>query len=344
MDIDFSEVTYLKNPCALTLKADYQQFLLSLSGPTIIDISGINNESCRVITTLLHGNEPSGLIAIHRWLTEHSALPVPETNIRIIICSVEAACKSPLLSHRYYPNGLDINRCFNTNETTGYFQRAQIIKQAILEVNPECVIDLHNTPGSGPAFAVCTIITPEVLSLTSLFCDTIILSSLKIGGLMEQNFNCPILTIECGSAHDEQSHETAYQGINQLGNCSSIYHYNQKTDVDIISKPFRFQLKPNVNLSYSEHDEGYEGVTLKSSIEQFNFGHARKDQMIGWVDDRGLDNFQLLNDAYEDVLNEYFTLRDNQLVCATNIRIFMATSNKEVATDDCLFYLVKSHY
>lgn len=343
MDIDFSEITYLQNPNSLTLKADYQQFLLSLSGPTIIDISGKNNDKYRVITTLLHGNEPSGLIALHRWLTADRQLPVPETNIRIIICSVEAASRSPLLTHRYFPDGLDINRCFNSHESIGYYQRALLLKQAIAQVSPECVLDLHNTPGSGPAFAVCTIITPEVLTLTSFFCDSIILSGLKLGALMEQNFNCPILTIECGSANDEQSHETAFQGISQLATCCCIYHYNQKTDVNIISKPFRLQLKPNVDLSYSEHDEGNEGVTLKSSIEQFNFGNGRKDQMIGWVDDRGLDNFQLLNDAHEDVLKEYFTLRDNQLVCATNMKIFMATTNKSVAMGDCLFYLVKAN-
>ncbi|MGB1199711.1 MAG: hypothetical protein ACPG46_11735 [Thalassotalea sp.] len=342
MDIDFSEVTYLTDPNEITLKADYQQFLLSLSGPTIIDITGKNKSKCRVITTLLHGNEPSGLIALHRWLTCGSRLPVPETNIRIIICSVEAACRSPLLTHRYYPDGLDINRCFNSNKTTEYYQRANLLKNAIANVNPECVIDLHNTPGSGPAFAVSTIITPEVLSLTSLFCDTIILSGLKIGALMETNFHCPMVTIECGSSTDEQAHETAFQGISQLSECPCIYHYNQKTPVEIISKPIRLQLKSNIELSYSEHDEGYEGVTLKAAIEQFNFGHARKDQMLGWVDEQGLSNLTLLNDVDEDVLSDYFALRDNQLVCTTNIKIFMATANKKAAQEDCLFYLVKA--
>ena len=342
MDIDFSEMTYLTNPDALTLKADYQQFLLSLSGPTIIDISGSDPQKCRVVTTLLHGNEPSGLIAVHRWLTSQNELPTPATNIRIIICSVEAACEAPLLTHRYCPDGLDINRCFNNTTENGYYQRARLIKQAITEVSPECVIDLHNTPGSAPAFAVSGVITPEVLSLTSFFCDTIILSNLKIGALMEQPFNCPVLTIECGSSGDEQSHETAFQGINQLATCQSIDHYNQETNVDIISKPFRLQLKDNVPLSYSEHDEGHEGVTLKSAIEQFNFGNARKDQMLGWVDEHGLDNLQLYNDAHDNVLRDYFSLRENQLVCATNMKIFMATANKSAAMDDCLFYLVKA--
>ncbi|XQW83522.1 hypothetical protein ACOYR1_10170 [Thalassotalea piscium] len=340
MDIDFSEFTYLKNPNNLTLKADYQQFLLSLSSPTIIDIKGKNENEYRVITTLLHGNEPSGLIAIHRWLTQTNSLPLPETNIRIIICSIEAASHSPLMTHRYLPNGIDINRCFDSKEMSGYALRAHLIKEAIKEVSPKCVIDLHNTPGSGPAFAISKIITPEVLTLTSFFCDSIILSGLTIGALMEQDFNCPMITVECGSAIDEQSNETAFQGICRLADCQSLAHYNQTTPVDIISKPLRLQLKPICKLSYANHDEGYEGVTLKSTIEQFNFGSARKDQMIGWVDEQGLDNLLLLNDTKENVINDYFTLRENQLVCAKNMRIFMASTNTQVAKGDCLFYLV----
>ncbi|MBA6376000.1 hypothetical protein H4J64_12340, partial [Colwellia sp. BRX8-2] len=96
MDIDFDEITYLKNPGSLLLKADYIQFLMTLTGPTVIDITGSDQDKCRVFTTLLHGNEPSGLIAMHRWLTANEQLPLPTTNVRFIICSVEAANISPL--------------------------------------------------------------------------------------------------------------------------------------------------------------------------------------------------------------------------------------------------------
>ncbi|HBY84657.1 MAG TPA: hypothetical protein DEO86_02165, partial [Colwellia sp.] len=70
MDIDFSEINYLKDPTWQDLHADYEQFLLSMTGPTVIDVSGKNQEKCRVFTALLHGNEPSGMIAMHRYLTE----------------------------------------------------------------------------------------------------------------------------------------------------------------------------------------------------------------------------------------------------------------------------------
>ena len=131
MNIDFSDIEYLKNPNGITLKADFKQFLLSLDVPTVIDISGKDQNRCRVIVTLLHGNEPSGLIAIHRWLTSHKELPTPETNIRFIICSVEAANATPLLSHRILEGGIDINRCFGSDNNKGYYQRAKIIEKII---------------------------------------------------------------------------------------------------------------------------------------------------------------------------------------------------------------------
>jgi hypothetical protein len=343
MDIEFDEITYLKNPDAIVLKADYIQFLMSLTGPTVIDITGTDESKCRVFTTLLHGNEPSGLIAMHRWLTANDELPIPTTNVRLIICSVEAANISPLFSRRYLDGGKDINRCFSDKDTAdcGFCQRALLIEKAINEVKPEVLVDLHNCAGSGPAFAVTAVITPEVLSVTSYFCQTLILSGLQLGTLMERKFNCPMITIECGGSNDEQAHHIAYQGLKKLTLHDQTKNFQQSRAVDIIYKPLRLELKPHTSLSYGDHDEGATGVCLKSNIEQLNYGISRKEQMLGWVDDKGLDNFLLFNEHGENVISDYFSCRKNILSCAVDLRIFMATNNESIALSDCLFYVVK---
>lgn len=340
MEINYSEITYLKNPEPLTLKADYQQFLLSLTGVTIIDISGVNSNKCRVITTLLHGNEPSGLIAIHHWLTNEYDLPKPCTNMRFIICSVEAASLAPMFTHRYLPEGIDINRCFGQVDKQSYYLRAQLIEKAIREVSPEVVVDLHNTSGSGPAFGVSTQIDTLGLSLAGLFCDTVILSGITLGALMEQNFNCPVLTVECGGAFDEQAHQVAYQGIYSLAKNSNLMNCRQDVPVEIVYSPMRLTLNNNVDLSFAQHDEGNQGVTLIENIEQYNFGSIHKGQIFAWLDNQGLANLTLRNDAGDDVLSDYFYLADNKLICAKHFRIFMATTNVHIAKTDCLFYIV----
>jgi len=348
MDIDFSEINYLKDPTWQDLHADYEQFLLSMTGPTVIDISGKDQSKCRVFTTLLHGNEPSGIIATHRYLIEVLEQEKPATNLRFIICSVEAAALRPLFSHRYVDGGMDINRCFGRNctlecraEHKGYCQRASLIEQAIREVNPEMVIDLHNSSSSGPTFAVSSVVTTEALSLASLFCQTLILSDLSMGSVMEQDFNCPFITIECGGCQDEQAHEIAFSGITQVAHCENIGYIHQEKLVEVIYRPLRLQLKQDTQLSYAQHDEGFSGITLKDNIECFNFGSALQDEMLGWTDGNGLDNLQLIDKSGTNVLNEYFYTRENQLVCRHNLRLFKATTNKSTAINDCLFYVVK---
>jgi len=349
MEIDYSEINFLQNPTWQDLHADYVQFLLSMTGPTVIDITGKDTQKCRVITTLLQGDEPSGLIAIHRWLTTREDNELPQTNLRFIICSVEAASARPMFSNRFIEGGKDINRCFgNTgqrhtfqDDQQGYYERAQLIEQAIRDVSPEMVIDLHNASSPAPTFAVSSTITTETLSLASFFCQTLILSDLNLGSLMEQEFHCPFITIECGGSHDEQAHEVAFAGVNQIANCENIGYIHQEKTVEVIYRPLRLQVKPDVNLSYAEHDEGYSGVTLKNNIEYFNFGGAHQDEMIGWIDGNGTNNLQLLDKEGKNVIDEYFYHRENQLVCKQNLRIFKATSNKSVALNDCLFYVVK---
>jgi len=344
MEIDFNEINYLQDPTFQELHADYEQFLLSMTGPTVIDVTGLNTGKCRVINTLLQGDEPSGLIALHRWLTTRDESKLPQANLRFIICSVEAASKSPLFTRRFIEGSKDINRCFGQVEQKhqGCYERANLIEQAIRDVNPEMVIDLHNASSPSPTFSISSVITTETLSLASFFCQTLILSDLHLGSLMEQEFTCPFITIECGGSLDEQAHEVAFAGISHIANCENIGYIHQEKNVEVIYRPLRLQTKSDVNLSYAEHDEGYSGVTLKTNIEYFNFGGANQDEMIGWIDGNGLENLQLLDKQGNNVIDEYFYARENQLVCRQNLRIFKATTNKQVALNDCLFYVVNT--
>lgn len=345
MGIDYSEINFLDNPETFSVKADYMQFLLSISGPTVIDISGLDQTRTRVITTLIHGNEPSGLMAIHRWITNLSATQRPVTNLRFIICSPEAAAKSPHFSHRFLDDGKDLNRCFSSTQTDGYYLRAQYIKDAINEVSPEAVFDIHNTSGIGPAFAVVTEKSELALSYTSLFCHSLILSDIKLGALMEQDFDCQVITIECGGANDQQSHEVAYEGICHIAQIENIGQCHHIRDVDVFLKPLRLQLSTDIELNYAKVDEGYPGVTLLEDIEQINFSTFRKGHMLGWVDSKGLDNFKVMTPKGNNVTDEYFALRGNQVISKIDLDIFMATRIEKIAKSDCILYLVphKNH-
>ena len=104
------KLTHLHNPSIDDLGRNCFNFLSHLGGPSVIHIDGKDNSRCRVVVTLLHGNEPSGLKAIHT-LIQQDFLPI--TSLKIIIASVVAARTEPAFSNRMLPGQRDLNRCFS---------------------------------------------------------------------------------------------------------------------------------------------------------------------------------------------------------------------------------------
>jgi succinylglutamate desuccinylase len=80
------EVTYYKDAFTLDVAPIPVDFLRELKGLSVFDVQGKDTSRTRVITTLIHGNEPSGFIALHHWLI---GKVIPEVNIRFILCNPE---------------------------------------------------------------------------------------------------------------------------------------------------------------------------------------------------------------------------------------------------------------
>jgi hypothetical protein len=104
------------------------------------------------------------------------------------------------------------------------------------------------------------------------------------------------LTIECGGSFDDQSHDVVYNGIKKFtlfdGHCT----LPQDNAVQILYKPVRLVIKAERKLSFRKRDEGYSGITLRQNIKQFNYGGCCEVLLLGWLDDQGLGNLEMLND------------------------------------------------
>ncbi len=331
-------ITYLKNPAPSRLAATPLDFLRSVTGPTVIDITGTDQTRTLVISTLIHGNEPSGLIALHKWLLEAHK---PATNLRIIISSIKAALLEPIFSHRYLPHEEDLNRCFDKIGDKPEYKRAALIKDVIAEADPIAVIDLHNTSGSGPAFSVITEVCGDRRILASYFCPRIIMTGLSLGSLMEIDAGCPILTIECGGADDQQAHEMAYRGICDVTKSNDCLNEGGRfKPVEVLHHPMRLELVVDASLSYTaEHDTNVD-VNLSSAIEAFNEGPVSENTPLGWVESGTLDALTVFDEKGNNVISSVLKLDGKQLKIAQNMHIFMATTRPDIAKADCLFYMV----
>ena len=319
-------------------------FLQQLKGLTVFDIKGADQTRTRVVTTLIHGNEPSGFIACHQWLKSKKK---PATNVRIIICNPEAAQTRPIFSNRYLAHSEDLNRFFDDSQSEesyrqhqGVIERAKQIKQCINAVQPEAILDLHNTSGKSAAFGVSVHESEKVLDLVSFFSAKLIYTGLRVGAVMEQDFNAPIVTIECGGANESESHEVAVQGLEQYFSKPDIFDHHAGR-VTIYAHPIRVELQQDASVGFSHHCLPTTHITFRADIEELNHQQTTKGEFLGWCNSNKIP-LSAIDENGVDRIDELLELRGNSLFAKCDMQLFMVTTVLEIATNDCLFYATKS--
>jgi len=339
---DFSTFEHLHDPSPEVLGDDHEAFLARLQRPMCITLSGDDPTRTRVLVTLLHGNEPSGFIALHRWLRARKR---PATQIVCLIGSVEAARQAPRFSHRALPGARDLNRCFRPPfDTDAPGALAGQMLTLIHQLQPEAVIDVHNTSGSGPSFAVAINDDAHHLALVSLFTRRLVLTNLRLGALMEISEHLvPTVTIECGGRLDDNAHTVAWAGIDHYFMRENLWDALPANDaIDVMHNPVRLELTEACTLVYAREPRSDVALTLRPDIEHHNFGTTPAGTHLGWIHGAGLhDLFIARNTAHTCVLADLVSLSGGELRTRRPLKLFMITTNPVIAKSDCLFYAVE---
>jgi len=330
------KITYFDSSYRPNIPTKLLNFLRSLDGLTVFDIEGKDQSRNRVVTTLIHGNEPSGLIAAHLWLISDE---IPATNVRIVICNPEAAKTKPFFTNRYIEQSDDLNRFFakKKDDQSPVAERARQIIQLVKEVSPEAIVDLHNTSGASPAFAVSICDDLKHLKLVEVFTTNLILTQLNVGAIMELPFDAPIVTIECGGTNENISHQLASDGLHKFFSYENLFDH-RKPIVKVLKHPMRVELINDASVGFSHHRLTTTDITLRSDIEELNQGTTPKDEFIGWCEAREPLMFEAIDDQGVNQIEHLFENRNGCLFTKRDMHLFMVTTVPEIATKDCLFY------
>ena len=332
---------YLNDPSPRTLGRSPLEWLDRLHRPTVVHVTGCDRSRTRAMATLLHGNEPSGLFALHRWLLEQHT---PEVNMLFLLGGVYPAKVPPTFSLRQLPDGLDLNRCFKEPFEGEEGAIAQAMLAELRKVNPECLLDLHNTSGTGPSFAVTITNDAAHQALTSLFTDRLIMTDLRLGALMEYSEqDVPTVTIECGGSQDDQAHQLAYEGLVRYTSKPDVLTLEEaEWNVAVLRNPIRVELAPEATIEYRPEPSGHADLTFPPDIEHRNFGIVSPGEPLGWIGNKGLGILTAIGHNRTENMERVLEVRDGQIYPAQAIRTFMITTNPVIAKSDCLFYAVKA--
>lgn len=332
--------TFLHNPLAHDLAQSPEAMLSRYGGPLCIKVDGADRSRCRALVTLLHGNEPSGLHAIWHWLRSAER---PAVNLLLLIASASAALCEPLFSHRMLPRARDLNRCFRPPFEDEQGHLAEEILTLLELHQPEAVVDMHNTSGRGPDFAVVAFDDPVHDAIAALFSHRLVVCALGLGALMERSSDtCPIVTVEVGGREDPSADVIALAGLQRFAQAPRISPLRGNAPLEKLHAPLRLELRDGVTLTYAEAPQRGHDVTLNPVIEHHNFGTVTVDTPLGWSDADPRQLFQARDASGLCAVRQLLQVIDGVLYPAQPLILFMITTHAGIAEGDCLFYAVSA--
>ena len=345
-------IIHLHAPDAGISGKDHIEFLTRLKQPTWITIDGQDNSRSRAIVTLLHGNEPSGLKAVHTLLNQMlvARAIIPATRLGILIAAVDAALYPPVLSHRYLPGERDLNRCFGMPDAGNQSQLARNILTLLREFQPEAIIDTHNTSSHSVPFCVAVTRDAGVRSLASIFTPTLVVISQQLGTLIEHTTRAsPIVTVEFGGMMDPNADALALETLRRFVEAGQLADLASDR-LNCLIHPIRLETRQQLRVAYSSslNDTASNAagnaannqvdLTMINTLDQLNFRKLDAGVTLGWFRQGERRNLAAQDKAGKDQYDAHFSHEGGTLTTRVPMTIFMATTDPMVANNDCLLY------
>jgi hypothetical protein len=317
-----------------------EALLGALGGPALLRVRGRDRSRVRGLATLLHGNEPSGLRALHTWLREGEA---PAVDLVCFVGAVAAALREPGFAHRMLPGRPDLNRCFVAHVAGAEGEVARDALRLFREARCEALVDLHNNTGHNPAYGVATSADAAVAGLTALFGERLIVSDLRLGTLTEATSgDFPSVTIECGRAADPAADRAALAGLRRYAALERLEACAENAPpLVVLERPVRVRARSDVRLAFGDAPVPGADLTLTGDIDRHNFELLPSGVAVGWVGPDASWPLEAHGGDGREVSRDWFTLRDGLLETQRAAVPIMMTVDMAVAKSDCLFYLVQ---
>ena len=305
-----------------------------LKAPTLFHLPGINPQPL-FISTLLHGNETTGLYAIQRLLKKYSDQPLPRA-ISLFVGNIAAAKENQ--RHLDYQD--DYNRIWpgSHHRDTPEKDMMQSVTNIMRKKKVFASIDIHNNTGRNPHYACINILNPHGLVLASKFSDiAVYFTSPK--GVQSSAFSefCPSVVLECGQSGDRsgEDHALAYlETVLQLEDLSAQNSSNLK----LYHTVARVILPKTVSLG---DVNGGNDICLNQRLEDRNFHQVCPGTEFATIDP-AKDKLVLVNsESDEDVTEEYLAVENDKLIFKKSVTLSMFTTCEKAIRQDCICYFME---
>jgi succinylglutamate desuccinylase len=329
--------TQLNSLPAGLLDIDTVRLRALLPKPTLIHLAGRLDEPL-FVSVLLHGNEPTGFMAVQRLLKKYRNRELPRS-LALFLGNVDAAARDV----RRLEHQPDYNRIWPGTELPASPETAMAaaVFEAMRERRPFASIDIHNNTGLNPHYACINRLDNRFLQLATLF-GRLVVYFRRPTGVQSAAFAelCPSVTIECGRPGQQYGVDHAFEFLDSCLHLSALPEQPVHIgDIDLFHTVAQVRIADHVSFSFSRSDSD---LLLSEDLERMNFTEIAAGTVLGQVSKVPLSSLLLVqNEQGHDVAGQFFGLHNGTLQIIRPTMPSMLTLDERVIRQDCLCYLME---
>lgn len=288
------------------------------------------------VSVLLHGNEPTGFLALQKLLQKYQDQAFPR-GLTLFFGNTQAA----RFNLRHLDHQPDFNRIWpgtllaESAETDWARQICDVMRQRGVFAS----IDVHNNTGLNPHYACVNKLDETFLHLGALF-GRLLVYFTHPKGVQSGAFTefCPAVTLECGRPDQPYGVEHAFQFIDSCLHLQEFpEHPVARQDVDIYHTVAQVTVNEQASFSFSDDSAD---LRLNQDLERMNFTDIPPGTVLGVVKGKKMPLIARNNEG-RPITEQFFRLNDGKLQITRSSMPSMLTLNERVIRQDCLCYLME---
>ncbi|QPK65393.1 succinylglutamate desuccinylase/aspartoacylase family protein [Methylomonas sp. LL1] len=317
------------------LDVSVEQLYRLIPEPSLFHLPGKRSETL-FVSVLLHGNEPTGFLALQELLRKYRDQTLPR-GLTLFFGNTQAA----RFNLRRLDHQPDFNRIWPGTriEETAETAWARRICRVMRRRGVFASIDVHNNTGLNPHYACVNRLDETFLHLGALFGRLLVYfthpKGVQSGAFAEF---CPAVTLECGRPDQPRGVEHAFRFIDS---CLHLQEFPlqpvARQDVDVYHTVAQVTVNEQASFSFSDDSAD---LLLSHDLERMNFTEITPGTVLGEVKSGQMPLIARDSDG-KPITEQFFRLQEGQLQIIRSIMPSMLTPNERVIRQDCLCYLME---
>ena len=304
--------------------------------PTLFHLTGKHKEPL-FISVMLHGNEPTGFLALQKLLIKFQDTELPRS-LSFFLGNTLAASQGL----RRLDDQPDYNRVWPGTKYTETIE-SRITKEIVETMKQRNIfasIDIHNNTGLNPHYACINKLDNQFLQLASLF-GRLVVYFTRPKGVQSGAFAeiCPAVTLECGKPGQQHGVDHAFEYLNSCLHISQLLdHPVPPHDIDVYHTVAQVKVNQDIKFSFENTQTD---LLLDRDLERMNFTEIPAGTQFGNVFDMTTLPVTAKDETGAIVTDNFFSIIDNTLQINKTTMPSMLTLDERVIKQDCLCYLME---